>query len=265
MTVPNLLAKYKCNENAATTDVDDSSGNSLDGTLTGGNNTADVTTTGPNNDANTGFDLNGTTDYVSLGAPSSILTTTQGSVDLWFYAPGNLADQEGGALFAYGGADVLKPGYFQLQWRRLDSKQSGQRLVIWQRNDGEDNFNTVFTPQLAAPAWYHVVMTGDGSTWKIYLNGVLQSLTTHDGSNTGVWFGGTTIGSGELLSLGARKFDGSIGIYLDGKISDVNFHATPLTQGMVTRRSKAQNYGLALDELYSENYQEEVGVLPLLV
>src|SRR4051812_7306906 len=46
---------------------------------------------------------------------------------------------------------------------------SGNRIKIW-----NGNVDTVGSSVLTAGTWYHVAMVGDGSNFKLYLDGILE-------------------------------------------------------------------------------------------
>lgn len=76
------VAYWRLGESSGT-NAADSSGNGLNGTYTGG-----VTLGQPGalvDDANTAVAFNGSTGYVTVGAPAALKMTTQFSVEAWVY------------------------------------------------------------------------------------------------------------------------------------------------------------------------------------
>lgn len=58
------------------------------------------------------------------------------------------------------------------------------------------------TPVYALNTWNHYAFTSNGSTYKLYINGVNKNLTANTGSNDGQWFGDLT--GPDSFSIGAR-------------------------------------------------------------
>lgn len=139
--------------------------------------------------------------YVSgkFGSAASFGTSSE----ILIAAPSFVNDQDGTLCFWYkAGATGLSP----VIWNLYDSaNQTGNRLYSEHRGD-TSNKVTYFQRDsdatvLAATAdtttfddtnWHHIAYTSDTSTFKIYVDGALQTLTVSTGSNTGQWFGDIT-------------------------------------------------------------------------
>lgn len=155
------IAHYKLNDNAANTTIVDSTGNS-NGTLNGGNNTADLSIAGK---INSTLLLDGVSDYVDTGLvwPGG----KQGAISLWLKRDNSGTDDvcvgsmhSGGGRFYVG---VNPSGYI------------GTGI-------GSNTFLTHHSGITATTGvWFHVVVTFDGSTVEIYVDGNLK----HSGSQSG--------------------------------------------------------------------------------
>lgn len=71
---------------------------------------------------------------------------------------------------------------------RLDIEPTGRAAVI--SFDGTGSANALYgNTVMSAGTWYHIVAVSDGSNTKIYVNGILQTITISLGANIGEWFG----------------------------------------------------------------------------
>ena len=167
------------------------------------------------------FDFDGTDDQVSFTA--SNLPSTGFSISAWF----NM-DNLPASGYAYG---VVAWGDEAIGERRS--------ILVW--NGGSGNPHAYFsgygssaniggTTELSAGYWYHVVVTEEGGTAKVYLNG------SEDGSGSVTLnaFTGTT---GRVGNTGAINED------FDGKISDVKIFDKVLTTEEVTAEYNKGQFG----------------------
>jgi hypothetical protein len=184
-----LVAQWDFNETSGTTaDNEGSCGASCDGTLT------NMTTTGQDNGVGTGWTtinskwggavmFDGSNDYVSVTDQVSLGITSQVTIESWFLVTKTVS-----------GASIIN--------RRTTGNIGGYNLELagtngvifylyisgsWQNAYSGDN-------AILPGSWYHVVGTYDGSTMKMYVNGVLMGSTTISGtinnpSSPYVWIG----------------------------------------------------------------------------
>ena len=104
--------------------------------------------------------------------------------------------------------------------------------------------------------WYHWVLTIDGNTQKIYVNGELKST-----DNT---FSGSTAVAGKDLSLGvitsingtAPYTDTNVG-YLTGKLDDVRIYNSALTDEQVHQLYSSESSGLVAYYPFNGNANDE--------
>jgi len=82
---------------------------------------------------------------------------------------------------------------------------------------------------ITAGAWHHYAFVSTGTAWAIYLDGVLQTLTTVSGSNTGNWFADLT--SATTLRVGENAIQT---IFFEGTIAEIGVSSGQLTQANVT-------------------------------
>ena len=99
-------------------------------------------------------------------------------------------------------------------------------------------------------AWHHVVVTSSGTAWVMYVDGVIQSLTTTSGSNTGDWLGDV---DGTTLYLGQNAAGTA---FLDAALDEVCVFTTTLTQAQVTTL-----YALGKGLLFNDVFQSLPGLV----
>jgi len=163
--ITNLVAYYKCDENAANTTVADSHSTH---TGTASTNTANLSATGIINGC---FDLNGSTERVSIADHDDFTLTSGYSMSFWF------------------DADTVSGNHTLLsQWGSVDSwfiKIDDGRLAIFHNNGGSNGF---FSPSgsIADAGWHHVLVTYDGGT---------------TGTNIHVYFDGALLQEGTMNQL----------------------------------------------------------------
>lgn len=159
--------------------------NNLDGTLTpgaSGSNTAAGQMWSRQGKIGGALECDGTDDYVSVGDNSTLDLTTDISIALWVKLSANNYNDG----LVYKGSLSDSQGVYSLGF------YSGSSNALTFRLNGsttEDNGQISSTNSLSTGTWYHAVATYDGTTMKIYENGVLvkedaQSLTiTTDNNN----------------------------------------------------------------------------------
>jgi len=93
-------------------------------------------------------------------------------------------------------------------------------------SDGSPITNSVHgNTVLQSGVWYHVAVTSDGSSWKLYVNGVAETLTTQLGNgNTGKWFGNTSAAAPDKTYIGAAWFNGFDQGFFNGVIDEVRIY-----------------------------------------
>ena len=235
----NLVAYYPFNGNA-----NDESGNSINPTYTG----AGVTlTTDRFDNANKAYHFDGAVNsYMRM--PADMMPTTNRTISLWFNVP-DVTNRPG--LLGYGGngscGTTLLMG--------INLLGSGQFHV-----QGHCGNNAAGYTYLAAPVnnWYHWVLTINGSTQKIYVNGQLKST-----DNT---FSGSTAVSGKDFSLGvitsisgiAPFTDVNVG-YLTGKLDDVRIYDAAMTDAQVLQLYNNETTGLVAYFPFNGNANDESG------
>jgi len=184
----------------------DRSGNSNNGTTEQGANSTGMDCSIPGK-FGSGCELDGTDDYISLNSLPAMSTY---SISMWVKA------------------NTLQSGEKQLFDGHNDSigltKDSNNKFLFW------DGAYFVGTTTIQAKTWYFVTITSDGTTKKLYVNGILE--------NSGVVNNATYNGlsAGSTNTLGAY-YNGSIRNF-DGLIDEVKIYNYARTQEQILQDMK---------------------------
>ena len=193
--VSNLESYWPCNDNAASTVVDDIVGTN-DGTLTGAGNTSASTVSGPGGRLSRGLSLDFTNDNIALGtaidrgASSPTLTAS-----LWFN-PASLT----GTRYLMGrvGSPV-----------RYVAITSATNILV----STSASTNNYTVPTMSAGKWYHLAITRAADlTCRCWFNGAESST------------GGLSLGSNFSISEWGRGHPGFFG----GSLSGLRFYTREL-------------------------------------
>ncbi len=158
-----LVAWYPFNGNA-----NDASGNGNNGS----NNGATLSTDRFGN-SNSAYSFDGINDYIQVNHSSSLTPNNQISISTWI----NSQSTSGARHILFKGAPNPPPylGYYVRLFDGLVSIWFGQSAQPIQTN-----------VSIAASQWSHIVVTFDGTIYKVYLNGVLgqSGSASYNFSNT---------------------------------------------------------------------------------
>lgn len=204
-----LVGHWKLNEGSGST-ARDASGNGNDGTLT-----SSTWTTGVLGGA---IDFDGSSSYVSIPNDATLQLTSAMSVTAWIKGD---AWGSGVSVNAIARKGEDNPNNYQL------AIADGQVSFYLDDNDGNGHRgNTV----LSTGRWYHVAATWDGTTVRIYVNGILDKSPPDTDSGA--------IGTdARPLYIGGR----ASADYFDGSIDDVRLYDRALNAAEVAEL--ARGYG----------------------
>jgi hypothetical protein len=205
---PGPVGHWKFDE-ATGTNTNDSSGNSNTGTLSGA--TPPQWSTGKY-----GSDLsfNGSTSYVTVSSSNSLNITGDITLEAWVKPNAvNGTDQ-----------DILFKGTSTSNATR----QYGLRLVSANQfqgfySNGTTEYYVSDTTSPTAGLWYHVVLTRQGTTATIYVNGVSKAVDTGNSGSLNTTANDLAIG----------RFGGSNIEYFNGSIDDVRIYNYARTQQII--------------------------------
>ncbi len=204
---------WKMNDNAASTDVLDASGNGY--TLTAQQNTSALTTAGA---INTALEFDGAADYLVRADPT--FNDLTGTIVAWIYRADDLA---GGCIF--GSANEAGASYY-IEFGYVGTL----RLLRWyQRNaDAVDELRAAV--ELRSGEWHQVAISSDGSTIRMYADGEPLTVTVQQGANNGDWLGDTN--KRDNITIGAWKRN-ALSDYFKGAIDDVRYYSECLTAAQI--------------------------------
>ena len=97
-----------------------------------------------------------------------------------------------------------------------------------------DRTSLVTSGRFTTDEWHHIAWTADESSYGILVDGEDQTLVKRNpsgasGDNDGGFFDIVAAGDSPILSIGARKFQGTVGSYLDGHVDELSIYSVVLT------------------------------------
>lgn len=214
----NLNAYWSLDAGTGTTAAD-ATGGGATGTLSG--STIPTWVTGKV--GSFALNFNGTTAYVTMGAPSSTNLTTNFSVAAWF-KPSSLTNNN---------QQILSKGYngTNTQYQLITADNLGD--IIFGSYNGTAQGNSTSTAKASVGTWTHAVGTYDTTTYRLYINGVLDQ---------------TTVGAGPVstiraFEIGAVDINNAPGQFFPGSIDEVGVWSRVLNS---TDVSQLYNSGAGL-------------------
>ena len=153
--------------------------------------------------------FDGTNDGVNIGNQLAE-NNNQGTMEAWIYYEGQDGTVIGTGHPTTAGTDL----FFGIRTAQV---------YIYHRHV---NHLVQGTTTLVSGNWYHIVVTSDGSTWKLYLNGVEESTSVVLGANSGQWLG--TIHASANNTIGYILRGGNPSSYYKGIIDEVKIWDFPL-------------------------------------
>mgnify|MGYP003112170466 CR=1 FL=1 len=160
----------------------------------------------PFNSYSVSFD--GSDDYLSL---SSVVTSSaqQGTISAW------IKTNTTGAYMPIFTVSNNTSGVTN-EWITLQVDNTGKFEIISNRLGTVEVFESSST--VNDNAWHHIMVTSDGSSYKLFKNGAEQ--TSASGNNTGTWIG--DIGTKNTSSIGAmRRSSDTSNSYFNGNIDEL--------------------------------------------
>ena len=167
------------------------------------------------------FILDGSNDYIN-GNVTSFNLTGDLSAEIWF----NLSATAGDWVRVIGKGDVSNRtfGFWY---------NNNEQCFLFQRYGTTNNVSSTYSITVQTNIWYHVILTSNGSTHKLYLNGA--DVQTQTGS-------GPFLSTSNTLKIGY----GDIHTYHNGRIGLYRIYNRALTAQEVLQNYNAtkKRYGL---------------------
>ena len=181
------------------------------------------------------MEFDGSSDFININSLASSLGS-QGSFSAWV----NVSDWSTRAAvlgFAFDADNFLRFGV---------RPNNNNCFSIGGQFNNVSNEVLSDTTSLSENVWYHIVATSDGSVYKLYVNGQLQTLTILGGSNNGDWVSdfSSTANKGTIGSLNRT---GPSEDLFSGKIDEVGIFNTALTAQEVSSIYNATETGKTAD------------------
>jgi len=207
-----LVGYWPFNGNA-----NDESGNGNNGTVNGATLTSDRFGNG-----NKAYSYDGVNDFIEVQNNSS-LNPTYYTISAWVNPSGFYLNNQDDANYIVGKGNDYNQGNFSLLYKSLNRKAYGAIGV----------FNFVnSTSSINTGNWYNLISTWDGTTLKIYFNGILENTSVFNSINVG--------SSNESLFFGTMATNQTWPYWLNGKIDDIGIWNRALTQQEITNLYTAQ-------------------------
>lgn len=196
---------------ASGTNAADSSGNGNTGTYTGGVTLGQpgAIQADPDGLVNAAALFDGSSGYVQ--GPTAPVFTSAITAEGWFYLT-SLPGAEEGII-------VQRDGEFIL---RVDPSAEGKHLSAFVIIGGVAEPRASWSTVPSLNTWYHAAMTWDGTTLRLWVNGVQVASQTRSGSITS---------SGDRIAIGSSSF-GTAGFF-PGTIDEVAVYPTALSAARI--------------------------------
>jgi len=219
-----LVGDWKMDDNAANSTVVDTSGNGNDGTFYSGaseDNTANHSIDGANGRA---LEFDGVDDYIEVSNNNNLDVEQEITVSIWLKTLNN-----------YEWQGLAAKGDFDQGWHILgDYDPDGNLLQAW-INLSDSGWVSV-EKEIPLQEWVYVVLTYDGSSLKLYVNG-------NDNENSGL--SGTIEGEESYsLKIGNDVYGDN---YFNGTIDQVRIYKNGLSLSKIK-----QQYYTGLQRLYKK-------------
>ena len=165
------------------------------------------------------YTFNGTSSYIDMGGDRVIKQHGGWTVETWV----NFSSLSAVNLYNFIGASTITHNSWY--WTVYNNK-----LAIWNRTPGAWYYGST---TLTTGQWYHCVLTcsGDGTTYRMFLNGVEETGTAASYSFNPAY-------SGLIVGYIGRG-DSSNARYTNGKLASTKIYEKPLSSNEVLQNFRA--------------------------
>jgi hypothetical protein len=216
-----LVAYYKMDDNAATTNVIDSSVK-YNGTASANTNVL------YNSSGKIGSTLkfnSSLSRYINIGSTTNLLNTTTGSWSVWINVPDSTpaADQ-----------DIIMFGSSTLNIQLYLAIETTGKIVLYMGNGGGHNSGLRTNSKVINDnTWHHIVVDQNATDKNIYIDGSKVPSTYYDNWNSKQWFPNATTRY-NVGSIGRFYNWAAAGSYFDGLIDEVGLWNRSLSPSEVS-------------------------------
>lgn len=174
-------------------------------------------------DVDTAVAFNGVNEHIEGSIAGFRSNDSEGTIVVIFNT--SLLDT---AQSIFGSADNANDGNYYYTYLRPD----GKIVINVEINDVYNGIRTVNT--FNDGDTHLAIITSDGSSWKIYVDGIEQEIEINGGINNGDWFG--DVSNRDYFNIGTMHYNSdSFASYFNGTIDEVSIFDYALTQDQVTR------------------------------
>jgi hypothetical protein len=231
-----LTHKYYFNSGNANDEI-----GSANGTVSGATLTTDRF-----NNANSAYSFNGTSNYITLTAANLLLSST-GSISVWFKKTANSSSGSGftyNPVFLAKNTRDLYSSYIEGAALYVNTNSSKILSITTLSGSGNEKYATSTTTANNA-VWYHLVMTWDNTSLKLYINGVQEGGTIAKNFTS-------TFSTTKDAVLGAT-LDGINNRFFNGAIDDVAIYNRVLTTQDISDLYNEVDYTTSTSEINNDN------------
>jgi len=204
----------------------DHSGNSNHGTIIDANWTTDVPIVTPITNTYS-IDLNGTNQYMEANALASVVSSDNvGSFSAWI-APTDASPNNAKTIMGFGDANAdskLEIHITGITQTLVRVSCSIAGTIQWLLSSSDLGWTN--------GVWHHVTVTHDGSTAKLYIDGVDISAIYTVTTDKTAWL--TDITGIDTFCVGATNKNSAVTQYFDGLIDEAAYFSTELSAAQVT-------------------------------
>lgn len=221
-----LVGYWRLNEeswNGTADEVLESSGNGLHGSRRGGANT-----TGTAQFGRAGSFPLADTSYVYVTSTNFRSADQSGTIMAWIFPTST-----GGGTFRHVFASTDESSALGTSNRLVLGLLDNVNQALFYHADGTTFDSNIGNTVMAPNQWHHIAVTNSGAAggYRLYVDGILQTLTTFGGGNSGDWFADAN-GAGatqrDNITIGAVR-SANTELLFDGLIDEVAVFSQEMT------------------------------------
>jgi len=201
-----------------------------------------------------GLKFDGSDDYCTKLTTEYWKSYTKGTMYAIIKMSARPANDSTFSIFAVGDTRAGACGILGIQVRTSSTWSQNTRLdVVHAIGTGAGTVTIIYgDTNLLADTWYHLCVTSNGSTYKLYVNGINQTLASFTGTNSGQWLSTGNFSSTSPTDIGTAMYQNSrAGGYFNGVIDMVKFYNRDLTPSEISQLYSQPNIGIQSPTYYT--------------